>query len=59
MSNSDTVRPRVVIEEVMVTANISLVLFAEHSGKCLALIHSFNNSFVRELLSPLLYIEGN
>lgn len=53
-SNSDTTRQQEVTAEVLIHASISLVWFAQHPS-----IHSFNNSAVRELLSPLLYRKGN
>ena len=52
MPNSDTMRQLAVTAQVVIYANISLVWLDQHRSKCQALIHSFSNSSVRELLSP-------
>ena len=51
-SNSDTMRQLAVTAQVVIYANISLVWLDQHRSKCQALVHSFSNSSVRELLSP-------
>ena len=50
VSNSDTMRPLAVTAQVVICA--IFLWLDQHRSKCQALIHSFNNSSVRELLSP-------